>query len=180
MNVRGGAYSVQGGLSVSAAAKISKGRVIMFIRSVKLKKPRLLLAVVVLALCGAVAVLVVLSARRSPVVYNMRTEEERQEFLASMGWEVSEKYTECRSVTVPEEFSEVYESYNALQKQQGFDLERYKGRTVEVYTYEVYNYEGHEDKGCMICTLMVCDGVLIGGDVCCTELGGFMTGLKKG
>ena len=151
----------------------------MFVRSVKLKKPRLLLAAVILVLCGLVAAAVIASAKRTPRVYRMSTEEERQEFLSSMGWKVSEEYIECRSVTIPEEFNEVYENYNALQKQQGFDLESYKGKTVEVYSYEVYNYEGHEDKHCMICTLMVCDGVLIGGDVCCTELGGFMTGLKK-
>ena len=151
----------------------------MFVRSVKLKKPRLLLAAVILVLCGLVAAAVIASAKRTPRVYRMSTEEERQEFLSSMGWKVSEEYIECRSVTIPEEFTEVYENYNALQKQQGFDLESYKGKTVEVYTYEVYNYEGHEDKHCMICMLMVCDGVLIGGDVCCTELGGFMTGLKK-
>ena len=42
------------------------------------------------------------------------------------------------------------------------------------------NYEGHTEKDCMKLTLIVYNGELIGGDVCCTELGGFMQGLKRG
>ena len=75
----------------------------------------------------------------------------------------------------PEHFDDVYEGYNELQKEQGFDLSGHRGRKAELYTYEIYNYPDHPD--CMQLTLIGEDGVLIGGDVCCTELDGFMQGL---
>ena len=151
----------------------------MFIRSVKLKKPALWLILAAVILAAAVILLVGAVKKPDKPIYSMNTEAERQRFIEDMGWKTAEKYSECRSVTLPEEWNEVYEQYNSLQKQQGFDLEKYKGRTVEIYTYPVLNYEGHTDKDCMQLTLMVCGGELIGGDVCCTELGGFMQGLRK-
>ena len=107
----------------------------------------------------------------------MKDEKERQSFLKEMGWEVSEEYTECKVVIIPDEFNEVYEKYNDLQKKQGFDLSKYKGKTVEIYTYEVRNYPDHEKN--MVCNLMIYEDVLIGGDVSCVEIDGFMQGLKK-
>ncbi len=152
----------------------------MFVKTVKVKKPCAALAgAVAILLCIIVVIAVIIGKAGKPTVYTLKTETQRQDFLKSMGWTVSEKYTECKVVTIPEEFNDVYEEYNKLQKKQGFDLEKYKGKTVEVYTYQVYNYSGHEDKDCMICNLMICDGVLIGGDVCCTELDGFIQGLKN-
>lgn len=151
----------------------------MFIRSVKLKRPGMLLGITALAAAALVIWAVISASGRHPLAYTLKTEADRQQFIRDMGWQTAKEYTECRSVELPAEWSEVYDRYNELQKQQGFDLEPYKGRTVEVYTYPVYNYEGHTDKDCMQLTLMVCDDRLIGGDVCCTELGGFMQGLKK-
>ena len=151
----------------------------MFIRSVKLKKPRLLLAGISAVIIALIAWAVIAAAERSREDHILRTEADRQQFIREMGWETSEQYAECRSVTIPEEWSEVYEQYNKLQQQQGFDLSGFKGKTVEIYTYPVYNYEGHTDKDCMQLTLMICDNALIGGDVCCKELNGFMQGLKK-
>ena len=151
----------------------------MFIRSVKLKRPKLWLSAAAAVIIALVVWAVIGAAGKHPKAYTLKTEADRQQFIREMGWETSKEYTECRSVDLPADWSEVYEQYNKLQKQQGFDLEPYKGRTVEVYTYPVYNYEGHTDKDCMQLTLMVCEDKLIGGDVCCTELGGFMQGLKK-
>lgn len=156
-----------------------RGRV-MFIKSVRLKKPQLWMLGAALVLAVLIFFAVKLNSGRKGESFIMRTEEERQSFIASMGWETEPEYTECRSVTIPEEFGDVYEQYNDLQKQQGFDLTKYKGRTAEVYTYPVLNYEGHTEKDCMKLTLIVYNGELIGGDVCCTELGGFMQGLKRG
>lgn len=152
----------------------------MFIKSVRLKKPQLWMLGAALVLAVLIFFAVKLNSGRKGESFIMRTEEERQSFITSMGWETEPEYTECRSVTIPEEFGDVYEQYNDLQKQQGFDLTKYKGRTAEVYTYPVLNYEGHTEKDCMKLTLIVYNGELIGGDVCCTELGGFMQGLKRG
>ena len=94
-----------------------------------------------------------------------------------MGWEVSDEYDECKAVTIPKEFNEVYEKYNKLQKQQGFDLEDYKGKTAEVYTYSVKNYGNKKQE--VRANLIVCEGQLVGGDVCSAEMDGFMQGLRK-
>ena len=83
----------------------------------------------------------------------------------------------CKAVTIPKEFNEVYEKYNKLQKQQGFDLEDYKGKTAEVYTYAVKNYGNKKQE--VRANLIVCEGQLVGGDVCSAELDGFMQGLRK-
>ncbi|MBR4554921.1 MAG: DUF4830 domain-containing protein [Ruminococcus sp.] len=151
----------------------------MFVRSVKLKRPGLLLAVIGALITAFVVFAVIKAAAGRKVSFDLRTEADRLAFIRQMGWETSDKYSSCRSVTIPKEFSDVYEQYNELQKQQGFDLGDYKGRTAEIYTYPIYNYEGHTDKDCMQLTLIIADGTLIGGDVCCTELGGFMQGLRR-
>ena len=151
----------------------------MFITSVKLKRPRLLLAVFVVVIAALVIWLALSAFGNRPELRTLATEADRQQFIRDMGWQTSPEYSECRSITIPADWSEVYSQYNELQKQQGFDLEPYKGKAAEVYSYPVYNYEGHTEKDCMRLTLIVCGCQLIGGDVCCTELGGFMQGLKK-
>lgn len=104
------------------------------------------------------------------------TESRRQEFIASLGWEVGETYDESSVITIPAEFDDVYSQYNELQKQQGFNLERYKGEQAEIYSYAVSNYSDREN----VCiNLITFNGKLIGGDVSCNELDGFMQGLKK-
>ena len=152
----------------------------MFIKTIKVKKPNLLAAallVVIVCLLAVVALTAYRSARSGG--YKLENEQQRQEFLKEMGWEVSGEFDECRQVLIPEQFNEVYEGYNELQKQQGFDLSAYKGKSCDVYTYKVRNYKGHEDKDDVRCNLMICDDVLIGGDVSSTELDGFMQGLKN-
>jgi len=148
----------------------------MYIKTVKLKKPVLILlltsAAAVLLLVG---VLTALKLSRGKNVYRTATEQQRQSLIAELGWETSDSPSEQRTITIPEEFDEVYKSYNSLQKEQGFDLEDFKGQKAEVYTYPVLNYPDHED--CMQLTLISVGGVLVGGDVCCTELDGFMQGL---
>lgn len=151
----------------------------MFIRSVKLKQPKLWLAGAVIIIAAILFLAIRAAGARPTPVYSMKTEADRQSFIREMGWETAEEYLDCRTVTIPTDWSEAYQNYNDLQKQQGFDLEKYKGKSVDIFTYSVLNYEGHTDKGCMQLTLMVFDGALIGGDVCCTELDGFMQGLKK-
>ena len=78
---------------------------------------------------------------------------------------------------IPQEFDETYEQYNQLQKEQGFDLERFKGQRVKVYTYQILNYPDHPDN--ILAHLLICDWKVVGGDVCSTQLDGFMQGLDQ-
>lgn len=149
----------------------------MFIKTVKIKS--FWAAVTVLSVVGvAVAAILFASqgARERAAMYRMTSEHQRQEFISELGWETDEEYDTCRIVIIPQEFDEVYTSYNDLQKQQGFDLEEYKGKTVEIYSYPVHNYPGESD---VMLSLMVYNGQLIGGDVCSTAIDGFMQGLRR-
>lgn len=148
----------------------------MYIRTLRLRKP-VLIAALLTAAAAVVLILTLTALRfaRKDRIYRVRTEAQRQAVIAELGWKTAEKPSGHKTITIPEEFDEVYKGYNALQKEQGFDLSKHKGEKAEVYTYPVYNYPGHKD--CMQITLIGCEGVLAGGDVCCTELDGFMQGL---
>ncbi|MGN0661451.1 MAG: DUF4830 domain-containing protein [Oscillospiraceae bacterium] len=108
------------------------------------------------------------------------TNEQRIEFLKSFGWEVSSEAMEIETVIIPAEFSDVYENYNEIQKQQGYDLSDYKSKEVKRYTYEVKNYPLSDSSlsGTIRANLLVYNGVIIGGDVCSVSLGGFMHGFS--
>lgn len=150
----------------------------MFVKTVKLKKPAAFAAVLILAVAAVIAVvLCAVKSAGGAKSYKVKTEQQRQALIAELGWEVSEKPSEHKTTVIPKEFDEVYSAYNELQREQGFDLSDYKGKKVEIFSYPVYNYKGHES--CMTLTLMGYEGKLIGGDICCTELDGFMQGIMK-
>jgi hypothetical protein len=89
------------------------------------------------------------------------TAEQRQEYLSSLGWEFNGESE--KEITIPEQWNEVYNNYNSVLKKQGFDLEKYRGKTATLYTYNITNYGGEDD---IIADLIVSDGVLIGADIC--------------
>ena len=78
---------------------------------------------------------------------------------------------------IPRTFTSVFEEYNELQKSQGFDLSRYCGMELEMYSYRVTNAEYAGDE--VLAVLYVKDGTVVGGDVHSTALDGFMVGIKQ-
>lgn len=149
----------------------------MIVKTFKVRKKGLVVCGGILIAILAILVVFGVVHKFAVKTYSMKTESERQKFMSEMGWEVSEEYTSCKVVSIPEKFNDTYESYNELQKDQGFNLKKYRGEMVEIYTYEVYNYPGKSDN--VVINLMVFEGKLIGGDVSCNELDGFMQGLKN-
>ena len=104
--------------------------------------------------------------------------EDRRAFLAQFGWECSEEPVEVVDIRVPSEFNDVYTQYNQLQKSQGFNLEKYAGTRVRRCTYEINNYTG-ETEG-VRANLLICNGLIIGGDISSVALDGFMHGFDEG
>ena len=51
----------------------------------------------------------------------------RVKFLTDFGWDVTTSPKESGQVQIPEQSSEVFDRYNALQKSQGFDLSKFAG-----------------------------------------------------
>ncbi|MBQ3841370.1 MAG: DUF4830 domain-containing protein [Ruminiclostridium sp.] len=106
--------------------------------------------------------------------YAVSSEDDIIAFLNSRNIAVTEGFT-CKDVTIPEEFGDVYDRYNELQKSQGFDLSGYRSREAQVYTFGVISVRGeHTDN--TEAHVMVCDGKIIGGDISSPALDGGMTG----
>jgi len=152
----------------------------MFVLSLKMSRSKI---IGMLCICIA-AVAIVFIGINTPVeksstvavTYMGQTNEQRLQYIQSKGWQVSEDIKEIE-IIVPEEFDNIYEKYNSLQKLQGFDLKKYKGKKVTRYTYVVTNYPTQQDSEINL-NLIVYDNVIIGGDVCSTALGGFIHGLE--
>lgn len=99
------------------------------------------------------------------------------EFLAQFGWVVSD-CTESEQITVPAEFDDALEEYNALQIEQGLDLKKYRRKKVDRYTYEITNYP--DSSGKVRASILVYRGRVIGGDVSTADAAGFTVPLAGG
>jgi hypothetical protein len=100
----------------------------------------------------------------------------RVAYLNSLGWQVDPLPVSRQKITIPREFSDVYEQYNDLQRQQGFDLSDYRGMDCILYVYTVTNWP--DTSLTVQADLYVYKSRVIGGDVHATALNGFMIGLK--
>ncbi len=107
----------------------------------------------------------------------IKDNDARREFLSQFGWEVGQNELESIEITIPEEFDKVMSEYNEIQKRQGLDLSKYKGKKVTRYTYQVTNYEGYE--GTVYANIIVYKNRVIGGDICTADVKGFIQGFEK-
>ncbi|MFI3115764.1 MAG: DUF4830 domain-containing protein [Clostridia bacterium] len=162
----------------------------MFIYTTKISKKKVILAVLAMALFIMLVILLrptddaytVLAQQHeeaimaSITVGSIKTNEERRIFLSESGYEVSQNEISVKNVQIPQEFDEVYTKYNELQKSQGFDLSKFKGKAVELYTYQIYNYDSEDD---VFANLLIYNNKIIGGDIQSASLDGFITGFEK-
>lgn len=102
---------------------------------------------------------------------------DRVEFISGFGWQVAQTPIEEVTVSIPSEFDTVYLGYNDIQKAQGLNLAKYKGKEVVRYTYEVTNYEVYD--GTVYVNLLVYRNKIVGGDVCSADSSGFIHGFSK-
>ena len=156
----------------------------MFIWTAKVQRKKLLAWC-----CGGAAVLLVLlmgagwigigpaasvmAASRAP---DGSDDGARIAYLESFGWTVEPEPVSVEELIVPEEFDETYDSYLALQEQQGFDLTKYRGRRIKRYCYRITNYPSGETG--VQAGLLVYRGAIIGGDVLSSQLDGFIHSLE--
>jgi hypothetical protein len=99
-------------------------------------------------------------------IYEKPTEVFSQ-IVEKMGYDVLKEPYERVEFTIPEKFSPVYERYNNLLKEAGYDLSHYKGRKCTRYTYLIPSQNARAN-------IIVCDGEVIGGDICSITLEGIM------
>ncbi len=100
----------------------------------------------------------------------------RVAFLKGFGWEVTTSPVESGQVKIPKDSSQIFQRYNQLQKNQGYDLSQYAGKTVMRYVYQVNNYPGATDP--VYATLLVYKDQVIGGDITNTNPKGKIQGFK--
>jgi hypothetical protein len=106
----------------------------------------------------------------------MSGNDARVQYLQELGWSVSASPVQSGQVKIPTEQSAIYSRYNELQKEAGFDLTQYAGKTVMRYVYKVNNHESAEP---VYATLLVFKDKVIGGDVLDTAPSGKIVSLKK-
>lgn len=153
----------------------------MFICTLKFDRKK---AVFVIAMAALVLIGIILlvgaftggAKTEAKAALSARNEKGRAAYLADCGWTVETPALSEDTVLIPKQFSPIFEEYNELQKQQGFDLSDYCGMEVTMYTYRVVD-SGRE--GDVLAVLYVLNGAVIGGDVHSTALDGFMCGVKQ-
>jgi hypothetical protein len=97
-------------------------------------------------------------------------------YLKRLGWQTDVNPVEEYKFTIPEVFDDVYKNYNSLQKEAGFDLSKYRGKSVTRYTYLLKNFNGRND----VRANVIVDGrKVIGGDIMTVAVNGFMLPLKE-
>ena len=150
----------------------------MFVFTLKWNKKLAILIIIAAAivLC-ALIVSIGKSGSNNSSGSKVKTNEDRQMFLESLGWEVDTSPLEEKKVIIPKEFSKVYSTYNNLQLEQGFDLSKYCGLEVTIYTYRIKNYPDYI--GEVVAELYVLNYEVVGGDVHSLALDGFMHGLRR-
>ena len=150
----------------------------MFVMTAKVSRKKLRLILLLLA-AAAVAVLSIrLWGGRSnsggaelAIVSN----EDRIAYLRSWGWEVEREPLETLQLLLPDRLPQNYTDYNALQKTQGFDLEKCCGKQITRYTYTVTNYPERSQN--VQANLYICEEQPVAGDIIASGTGGFQAGL---
>jgi len=147
----------------------------MFIVTAKLNKKKALL--IVLAISLVLGAIILIAGRRDQENVQLKVESEIDilAHLEALGWDVVPEALEIQAVLIPREFSEIFEAYNKMQQEAGFDLRDYKGREAVRYTYRVLNHP--EQAEGVILDVLVSDGRIIGGDVQSIHHNGFLHGL---
>lgn len=156
----------------------------MFIFTTRLTRRKLFICIGIAAvlICG-VAMLVSSYNRAEatgvnlPARKNIKTLEDRIGFLSAYGWQTDGSSEMSQEVIIPKEFDSVFEEYNNMQKEQGFDLSKYKGKRVMRYVYLIKNHP--ENREIVYAGVLIYKNTVIGGDVQCPEMDGFMHGFER-
>lgn len=117
------------------------------------------------------------AAAEADLSRRLATNEARVEFLESYGWEVEQTPRSEVEVRIPDTFDAAYEEYNTLQKTQGLDLERYKGRKAMLYVYPVLNDPSGEEG--VTASLVLYRNRLIAADICSAQTDGFIRSITE-
>ncbi len=144
----------------------------MFVVSVKTSKVKIILGIVFVCIVALISFIFMGKEYSSAVVseggisLRASNEKERTSFLSQFGWDFDTEPLEVKEIIIPSEFDTAYTEYNALQKRQSFDLEKYQGQVAKRWTYSINNYPGYEGKKDFVqANLLIFGGNVIGADI---------------
>ncbi len=116
--------------------------------------------------------LLLIAAVAAAICFSSFTKDENlslcRKFLKELGYSFEKDLLEKAEVTIPEGFGTVYESYNLLQKEAGFDLMPLRGKTVLRYSFRL------KDEEYTLANILISDGKICGGDILNPSLSGKM------
>ena len=150
----------------------------MFVCSLKASKIKFLLSAAICAVIVA-AVVTFLPDTEHTVTVNgtqydnkikfdgIKGEEDVRQFATNLGYVLEEAPLEQYEVKLPSKMDAVLEKYNDLQKSQGFNLAKYKNKTVNRYTYIVKELPDSQPlpKEDVLLTIIVYKDKIVGGDL---------------
>ena len=128
---------------------------------------------------GIAAVLIAIT----PLIQQIKTvsagnESEIVKCITQYGWETDGVLIDSAVFKIPNPLSDVYDKYNEIQIKQGFDLSRFRGKTVKRYTYKILNHV-NLGKGEVLCNILVYNDKMIAADIMTTAIDGFMHGINE-
>lgn len=156
----------------------------MFIVSMKVTRRKIMIAIgiILVLVMGFIFLLTnrtaggAAKANASVKDITIKSEQDIISFLQEFGWELDAEPLEVQQVSIPTEFNDVYQNYNAIQKKQGYNLEEYRGENVKRYSFCIKNYPNKPEN--IRANVLVYQNRIVGGDVNCIELDGFMHGFQ--
>lgn len=98
-------------------------------------------------------------------------------YIENLGWQIEQRPAEISHITLPEDFDIIYQTYNALQKESGFDLTPYKGQRLARYSYRVLNHEKSAQEE-IRANVFVFQQQIVAADISTASAGGFMQPLN--
>lgn len=155
----------------------------MFIYTAKLRRGRLALGALAVALVCAAAVAAsgwltgdtATVADTAPNPKGIKTAQDRVAYIESYGWLIDPEPLNVEELQVPAELDESYADYLDLQSSQGFDLAKYRGKRLKRYTYHVENHPSGEEN--VQISILLYKNTVVAGEVLSGELNGFLHGL---
>ena len=121
------------------------------------------------------AVLLILIITYVFLIFSSDINTKNERFLKKFGIIINPAPVSFEEIRIPESFDAVYQSYNFLQIEAGFDLSDYKGLDAVRYTYEILNFP---DEKKVYANVICRDNKAIGGDIACIEADGYMLPLN--
>ncbi len=100
-----------------------------------------------------------------------------QKQLLSLNIIIPKEPYSVEQIIVPKEFDDIFENYNLIQIESGFDLSTYRGKLLTKYTYEILNTENF-DNAKVYTNILLYKNKIVGGDITCPRLNGFIKPLN--